>query len=190
MASTFEAVRPALVFHLAAQVDVRFSVEQPARDAETNVLGTIPCSRRRERRSAADRKQLDRRRPVRRGGCATDPRGPSGPLACPLRPGQLAAEGYCDLRAPARAVDRVAPIRQCVRAPPGRTRGGRVVAIFCGCLVEQRAPTVFGDGRRRAIGSSVADVVRRICWRPIRVRRARSTSGRGGRPRCWSCSRR
>jgi UDP-glucose 4-epimerase len=37
----FDAVRPQLVFHLAAQADVRVSVEQPALDADVNILGTI-----------------------------------------------------------------------------------------------------------------------------------------------------
>ncbi|MGH2843533.1 MAG: GDP-mannose 4,6-dehydratase, partial [Solirubrobacteraceae bacterium] len=37
----FEEVRPQLVFHLAAQIDVRVSVARPAVDADINVLGTI-----------------------------------------------------------------------------------------------------------------------------------------------------
>src|ERR1700736_4872663 len=41
IAEVFEMVRPELVFHLAAQIDVRYSVEHPAGDATANVLGTI-----------------------------------------------------------------------------------------------------------------------------------------------------
>jgi len=41
MTAEFQSVRPELVFHLAAQLDVRYSVEHPAQDAVTNVLGTI-----------------------------------------------------------------------------------------------------------------------------------------------------
>jgi UDP-glucose 4-epimerase len=37
----FDAVRPEAVFHLAAQADVRVSVERPVDDAEVNVLGTV-----------------------------------------------------------------------------------------------------------------------------------------------------
>ena len=37
----FDAVRPEAVFHLAAQADVRVSVEHPVEDAEVNVLGTV-----------------------------------------------------------------------------------------------------------------------------------------------------
>jgi UDP-glucose 4-epimerase len=36
-----DAVRPEVVFHLAAQADVGVSVEKPTLDAEINVLGTI-----------------------------------------------------------------------------------------------------------------------------------------------------
>src|SRR3954454_507379 len=35
------AVRPEAIFHLAAQIDVRLSVADPALDARTNVEGTI-----------------------------------------------------------------------------------------------------------------------------------------------------
>ena len=47
LAGAFERERPEVVFHLAAQVDVRKSVADPARDAELNVAGTAGCSRRR-----------------------------------------------------------------------------------------------------------------------------------------------
>src|SRR6478672_24943 len=37
----FETVAPELVVHLAAQADVRVSVERPDHDADVNVVGTI-----------------------------------------------------------------------------------------------------------------------------------------------------
>ena len=39
--AAFDAVRPEAVFHLAAQADVRLSVEHPEVDADVNVLGTV-----------------------------------------------------------------------------------------------------------------------------------------------------
>src|SRR5207237_10368922 len=39
--SAFDAVRPEVVLHLAAQADGRVSGERPALDAEINVLGTV-----------------------------------------------------------------------------------------------------------------------------------------------------
>jgi len=41
MKEIFAAARPDVVFHLAAQMDVRRSIEDPAFDALTNVVGTI-----------------------------------------------------------------------------------------------------------------------------------------------------
>src|SRR5262249_4427406 len=40
-AAVFDAVRPEVVFHLAAQASVTVSVAKPLFDAEVNVLGTI-----------------------------------------------------------------------------------------------------------------------------------------------------
>ena len=37
----FDAVRPEAVLHLAAQADVRVSVERPDFDADVNILGTV-----------------------------------------------------------------------------------------------------------------------------------------------------
>ncbi len=41
LASVFDEARPQIVNHLAAQIDVRFSVENPVFDADSNILGSI-----------------------------------------------------------------------------------------------------------------------------------------------------
>src|SRR3954463_11915656 len=41
VAKVIEGERPDAIFHLAAQIDVRKSVADPAVDASTNVIGTI-----------------------------------------------------------------------------------------------------------------------------------------------------
>lgn len=41
LAGAVAAARPEVIFHLAAQIDVRESVRDPLRDAEVNVLGTV-----------------------------------------------------------------------------------------------------------------------------------------------------
>ncbi len=41
LAATVAAAAPEVIFHLAAQIDVRKSVQDPAGDARTNILGTI-----------------------------------------------------------------------------------------------------------------------------------------------------
>ena len=40
-AALLEKEKPEVVFHLAAQIDVRVSTARPAFDAEINVMGTI-----------------------------------------------------------------------------------------------------------------------------------------------------
>src|SRR5215472_19213516 len=39
--ATVEAFGPALICHLAAQIDVRYAVDFPAEDARVNVVGTV-----------------------------------------------------------------------------------------------------------------------------------------------------
>ena len=58
--------RPEVVFHLAAQADVRTSVERPDFDAEVNVVGTVQRARGRARGRRAGRLLLDGRRDLRR----------------------------------------------------------------------------------------------------------------------------
>lgn len=41
LTSVFEQVKPEVVYHLAAQIDVQFSIKNPDKDAEVNILGTI-----------------------------------------------------------------------------------------------------------------------------------------------------
>jgi UDP-glucose 4-epimerase len=44
-AAALERTRPDVVFHLAAQIDVRASVDDPVHDASVNVLGTVAIAR-------------------------------------------------------------------------------------------------------------------------------------------------
>lgn len=68
MERVVEEYEPETVFHLAAQVDVRRAVREPAYDAVVNVIGTVAllegrpsCGRR------TVRPRLDGRRDLRRG---------------------------------------------------------------------------------------------------------------------------
>ena len=90
VAEIFDAARPELVFHLAAQIDVRYSVEQPGGRRNRNVLGTIAVL------EAA--REVGRRRVVNTstgGGLYGDadllptPGGPPDSAAGALRAGQV-----------------------------------------------------------------------------------------------------
>jgi UDP-glucose 4-epimerase len=162
IAELFESVRPELVFHMAAQIDVRYSVENPEGDATSNVLGTIAVL------EAA--REVGARRVVfsSTGGgiygdadvLPTPEDHPIHPLA-PYGMGKLAAEGYCELYTRLHGLSTASLRYGNVYGPRQDVHGeAGVVAIFCGCLVEQRTPTVFGDGRQTRDWVDVSDVVR------------------------------
>ena len=162
MAELFASVRPELVFHMAAQIDVRYSTEHPAGDATTNVLGTIAVL------------EAARRTGVRRvintstgGGLYGDAELLPTPEEYPIRPlapygqGKYAAEGYCELYTRLHRLSTISLRYGNVYGPRQDVHGeAGVVAIFCGCLVERRTPTVFGDGRQTRDWVDVSDVVR------------------------------
>lgn len=157
----FEAVRPELVFHLAAQIDVRVSVEQPAFDAEVNVLGALNVLE--AARAAGVRKLVN----TSTGGglygdadvLPTPEDHPIHPLA-PYGQSKLAAEGYCELYTRVHGLSTVSLRYGNVYGPRQDIHGeAGVVAIFCGCLLDGRAPRIFGDGHQTRDWVDVADVV-------------------------------
>jgi UDP-glucose 4-epimerase len=154
----FAAVRPQLVFHLAAQIDVRRSVEDPAFDAQSNVLGTISALA-----SASKRIVFS----STGGGLYGDAELIPTPEDYPIRPlapygqGKHAAEGYCELYARLHGLSTVSLRYGNVYGPRQDVHGeAGVVAIFCGALIEGRTPIVFGDGRQTRDWVEVGDVVR------------------------------
>ena len=162
IAELFAAVRPELVFHLAAQIDVRYSVEHPAGDATSNVLGTIAVL------EAALRSGVRRLVNTSTGGglygdadqLPTPEDYPIRPLA-PYGMGKHAAEGYCELYTRLHGLSTASLRYGNVYGPRQDVHGeAGVVAIFCGCLVEKRTPTVFGDGGQTRDWVDVSDVVR------------------------------
>ncbi len=162
LADLFGTVRPQLVFHLAAQIDVRLSVSDPAADADVNVLGSINVL------AAAHRAGVRRVVNTSTGGglygdaevLPTPEEHPIRALA-PYGTSKQAAEGYFELYARLHGLSTVSLRYGNVYGPRQDVHGeAGVVAIFCGCLLEGRAPQVFGDGRQTRDWVDVADVVR------------------------------
>jgi UDP-glucose 4-epimerase len=159
--AVFAATRPEVVFHLAAQIDVRVSVADPAADAQTNVLGTIAVL------------QAARRTGARRlvntstgGGLYGDtdilPTPESVDIApmAPYGQGKLSAEGYCGLYTRLHGLSTASLRYGNVYGPRQDVHGeAGVVAIFCGHVVEGRTPTIYGDGRQTRDWVEVSDVV-------------------------------
>jgi UDP-glucose 4-epimerase len=162
VATVFAETRPQLVFHLAAQIDVRHSVTDPAADAEVNVLGAINV--------LAAAHAVGARRVVNTstgGGLygdadllPTPEDHPINPLA-PYGQSKHAAEGYFELYARLYSLSTVSLRYGNVYGPRQDVHGeAGVVAIFCGCLLEGRTPHIYGDGRQTRDWVDVADVVR------------------------------
>jgi UDP-glucose 4-epimerase len=157
------AERPELVFHLAAQIDVRRSVADPAFDASINVGGTANLLEA-TRRSAASRVVF-----ASTGGAIYGegegqalPLGEDAPVA-PLAPygqSKFAGEGYVSLYDRLHGLSGISLRLGNVYGPRQDPLGeAGVIAIFCGRLRAGQRPTVYGDGRQTRDYIYVGDVV-------------------------------
>jgi UDP-glucose 4-epimerase len=156
----FEAARPELVFHLAAQIDVRRSVTEPQHDLAINVGGTLTVL------DAAREWNVRHLVFASTGGAIygdtdvvpTPETAPERPLA-PYGQAKLAAEGYLRLLSGLHGL-RVTALRFAnVYGPRQDPLGeGGVIAIFCGAAVDGRSVTVFGTGEQTRDFVYVGDV--------------------------------
>jgi len=158
----FASVRPEVVFHLAAQIDVRRSVDDPAFDAQVNVVGAINVLD--AARSSGARRVVNSSTGGGLYGDAELLPTPEGHRIDPLAPygqSKLAAEGYFELYARLHGLSTVSLRYGNVYGPRQDVHGeAGVVAIFCGCLLSGETPRVFGDGRQTRDWVEVSDVVR------------------------------
>jgi len=161
--TTVGRAAPEVLFHLAAQVDVRKSVADPAFDASINVGGTANVLEA-TRHAAVPRLVFASTGGAIYGeGDGLDlPLGEAMPVA-PLSPygqSKQAGELYMALYERLYGVSSI-----CLRF--GNVYGPRqdplgeagVIAIFCGLLREGRQPTVYGDGKQTRDYVFVGDVV-------------------------------
>ncbi len=155
--------RSEVVFHLAAQIDVRKSIADPAFDASINVGGTANVL---EAARAAGARRLVFSSTG--GAIYGEGEGQELPLAedAPLAPeapygqSKYAGEGYLSLYERLYGLSSV-PLRLGNVYGPRQDPLGEagVVAIFCGRLREDKRPTVFGDGKQTRDYIYVGDVV-------------------------------
>ncbi|MGO9488104.1 MAG: NAD-dependent epimerase/dehydratase family protein [Solirubrobacteraceae bacterium] len=159
----FDEVEPRAVFHLAAQASVVASVEDPGRDCDVNVRGTLNVLQAAGRHGA----------PVVFTSTGGALYGDDAPMPTPedripepLSPygaSKWAAEAYVRTWSLSsgipNAVCRLGNVYGPRQSPHGEAG---VVAIFTGHIQEGRAPTLYGHGRPTRDYIYVADVVRAL----------------------------
>jgi UDP-glucose 4-epimerase len=155
--------RPQTIFHLAAQIDVRKSLEDPAFDASINVGGTANVL------EAARAAGCPRVVFFSTGGAIYgEGAGQSLPLseAAPIAPlsaygqSKFAGEGYLALYERLYGISGVALRLGNVYGPRQDPLGeAGVIAIFCGAVRAGGRPKVFGDGSQTRDYVYVGDVV-------------------------------
>ncbi len=160
VADAVQAARPEAIFHLAAQIDVRKSVADPAFDARTNVEGTINVLRAAEAVGARVVNSSTGGAIYGEGQIIPAPEShPVAPKA-PYGLSKFCAEHYCDLFTRLHDVSTVSLRYGNVFGPRQDPLGeAGVIAIFCGHLLEGTRPTIFGDGSQTRDYVYVGDVV-------------------------------
>jgi len=154
---------PETVFHLAAQIDVRKSLEDPAFDAAINVGGTANVL------DAARAAGCERVVFVSTGGAIygegegrelpLDESTPVAPLSA-YGQSKFAAEGYLALYERLYGLSGISLRLGNVYGPRQDPLGeAGVIAIFCGLLRSGGRPTVYGDGTQTRDYIYVGDVV-------------------------------
>ena len=161
LAAVVAAARPEVVYHLAAQIDVRRSVADPLHDARVNVLGTIALA------TAALEAGCRRLVFASSGGTVygepatlpVDERHPEG-LTNPYGVAKRSAEDYLATFAELDGLEPVSLRLGNVYGPRQDPHGeAGVVAIFCSRLLADEPVTIFGDGRQTRDYVFVEDVV-------------------------------
>jgi UDP-glucose 4-epimerase len=153
-------VRPELICHLAARIDVRMSVANPADDAQVNVIGTVNVLE--AARSVGARVLFGSTGAVIYGRDAPIP-SLEDVLPLPESPygvAKLCAEQYVELynrlHGTSHAVLRFANVYGPRQDPAGQVG---VVAIFCARALAGEQPVIYGDGLQTRDFVYVGDAV-------------------------------
>jgi len=155
----FDAVRPELVLHLAAQADVRTSIERPDYDADVNVLGTLKILEAARRHGS--RVVFSSTGGAIYGEC----KGPAPETAerQPLAPygtSKLCGEEYLATWNRLYGTNHVSLRFGNVYGPRQEPHGeAGVVSIFMGLLRDGGTPRIYGNGRQTRDYVFVGDVV-------------------------------
>ena len=162
-AALVERERYDVICHLAAQIDVRKSVDDPAHDASVNVLGTLNLLEAVRRSAAPTRFVFSSTGGAIYGGFAPPPtpedaaKDPDAPYGIT----KMTVEHYLAYYSRVHKLDTAVLRYSNVYGPRQDPHGeAGVVAIFCGRILDGTAMTVYGDGAQTRDYVHVADVAR------------------------------
>jgi UDP-glucose 4-epimerase len=158
--AAFEAVRPELVFHLAAQASVTVSVAKPRLDADVNVLGTVAVLEAARRHGA--QVVFASTGGAIYGECDTPAtedwaRRPLSPYGTSKLAGEEYLAAWNRLHGTRHVSLRYGNVYGPRQDPHGEAG---VVAIFLRAIADGRQPTIFGDGSQERDYVYVGDVAR------------------------------
>jgi UDP-glucose 4-epimerase len=160
LADLFEKAQPQVVFHFAAQIDVRKSVADTPLDAMINVVGTIDVL---EAASKVDARVVNSSTGgaiYGEGKIIPAPEDHPAEPEAPYGQSKFAAEGYLELYRRLHGLSTISLRYGNVYGPRQDPLGeAGVIAIFCGKLLAGEKPTVFGDGLQTRDYVYVGDVV-------------------------------
>jgi UDP-glucose 4-epimerase len=161
VATVVTDARPEVIYHLAAQIDVRRAVEDPAFDATINVVGTAILLEA-ARRARVGRVVLASTGGAIYGEADTIPTAEDAtprPLS-PYAASKWSAEGYVGLYERLYGLSTFSLRLANVYGPRQDPKGeAGVIAIYCGATVDGRPAIVFGDGLQTRDFVYVGDVV-------------------------------
>jgi len=160
-AELIASVEPDVVAHLAAQMDVRRSVEDPMYDASVNVIGTLNLLEAVRKHSPRTRVVFASTGGALYGDNTTPPnfedfkKDPESPYAV----SKLTAEYYLAYYGRVHGLDTATTRFGNVYGPRQDPHGeAGVVAIFCGRILQARALTIYGNGLQTRDYVYVGDV--------------------------------
>jgi UDP-glucose 4-epimerase len=160
-AELIASAKPDVLAHLAAQMDVRRSVEDPVYDASVNVLGTLNLVEAVRKHSPRTRVVFASTGGALYGDNTTPPnfedfkKDPESPYAV----SKLTAEYYLAYYGRVHNLDTAATRFGNVYGPRQDPHGeAGVVAIFCGRILQGKPLTIFGDGQQTRDYVYVGDV--------------------------------
>jgi UDP-glucose 4-epimerase len=151
------------MFMLAAQMDVRISVSDPAADASANIIGSLNLLEAARHAGQRPRVVFSSTGGAVYGDASTPPSPEESPKdpESPYGISKLSVEYYLAYYARTHGLDTVALRYANVYGPRQDPHGeAGVVAIFCQRLLDSRPITVYGNGRQTRDYVFVTDVAR------------------------------